>query len=498
MSALIGVDTLIMTVVILLLAASWRLYQKRKYYRNVTTKLPTIFGIPFIGIVHMMLNVNKVYQKIGKGFDNLKASTCCIWVATTPYVLTVDPEVIKHITSSPEFLNKSKDLYTHFQNGVFSGLLVSPAKKWKADRKIINPFFAHNNLLSLIPTFNDKANNVKNKLARLAGQGEQKIFAILKECGLQLSLLTIMDMKLEESSETYTEIVEAFNVFIDHMEKDLLYSWLGLGFLSRTPQYNRILKYIQDLMRSLTKKHLAQQIESEAMNNFVENKQAMIDITIKALRQGIFNENQVDIEGFTMLAASYETSVGATYTCLLMLAMHPEIQERVFQEIRSVFPDGITSVEYDDLKKLPYLDMFISEALRIAPPGPYIGRQTVDDTELYPGVMLPKDAQVLIPIYELHRRKELWGPEASRFNPDNFLPENIAKRHPYSYMPFSKGSRNCIGFRYAEISIRIILIHAVRNLKFSTTFKYEDIVYVPRVTLGYKIQPPVSIEARAN
>lgn len=39
------------------------------------------------------------------------------------------------------------------------------------------------------------------------------------------------------------------------------------------------------------------------MNNFVENKQAMIDITIKALRQGIFNENQVDIEGFTMLAA---------------------------------------------------------------------------------------------------------------------------------------------------------------------------------------------------
>ncbi|XP_069966062.1 probable cytochrome P450 313a4 isoform X2 [Bactrocera oleae] len=436
MSALIGVDTLIMTVVILLLAASWRLNQKRKYYRNVTTKLPTIFGIPFIGIVHMMLNVNKVYQKIGKVFDNLKASTCCIWVATTPYVLTVDPEVIKHITSSPEFLNKSKDLYTHFQNGVFSGLLVSP--------------------------------------------------------------VTIMDMKLEESSETYTEIVEAFNVFIDHMEKDLLCSWLGLGFLSRTPQYNRILKYIRDLMRSLTKKHLAQQIESEAMNNFVENKQAMIDITIKALRQGIFNENQVDIEGFTMLAASYETSVGATYTCLLMLAMHPEIQERVFQEIRSVFPDGITSVEYDDMKKLPYLDMFISEALRIAPPGPYIGRQTVDDTELYRGVILPKDAQVLIPIYELHRRKELWGPEASHFNPDNFLPENIAKRHPYSYMPFSKGSRNCIGFRYAEISIRIILIHAVRNLKFSTTFKYEDIVYVPRVTLGYKIQPPVSIEARAN
>ncbi|XP_050316678.1 probable cytochrome P450 313a4 [Bactrocera neohumeralis] len=430
MSILSGMETLIITAVILLLTASWRLYQKRKYYRGVTSKLPTVYGIPFIGIVYKMLDVNKIFHNFH----------------------------IKHVLTSSEFFNKAEEVYKHFQNGVFNGLIVAPAKKWKADRKIISTFLAHNNNVAWIPAFNSIS--LKNKLERLVGQGEQDIYTIIKS--------------------TY-----AFKLF-------------GVAFLSRTPHYNRVRKYLKDLVQSLTKKHLAQQLESEAMNNVVEDKQAMVDITVKAMRQGLFSEKQVVVEGFTMLAASYETSAAVLYTCMLMLAMHPEIQERVFQEIRSVFPIEVISVEYEDLKKLPYLDMFFSEALRLAPPISFIARKTAQDSEICPGVILPKGAQIAISIYELHRRKEIWGPDASRFNPDNFLPENIVKRHPYSYMPFSKGARNCLGFRYAEISLRIAVIHAVRSLKFSTTFKYEDIVHVPHISLRYKVQPPLSIEVRAN
>ncbi|XP_050341870.1 probable cytochrome P450 313a4 isoform X2 [Bactrocera neohumeralis] len=445
MSAIIGVETLIITVIILLLSASWRLYQKRKYYSNVTSKLPIICGIPLIGAAYHVFDVNKLFNNISNGFDIMKTLTGCMWVAATPYVLTIDTEVIKHVTTSPEFLNKAPDLYTQFHNDILNGLIVSPAKKWKISRKALNPFLAHNNIVALFPAFNQNANNVKNKLARLAGQGEQDIFNIIKDCGLQLSLLTIVGLKLEEGSEKHRETLRAFNALADHMAMDLVLGWLGLGFLSRTPHYKRVVKSLRKIVQS-----------------------------------------------------SYETSVGAAYTCLVLLAMHPEIQERLFQEIRSVFPDEITSVEYDDLKKLPYLDMCVSEALRLVPPAAFIGRQTVHDTELCPGVILPKGTQVLLAIYVLHRRKEIWGPDAHRFNPDNFLPENVAKRHPYSYMPFSKGPRNCIAARYAQITLRIILIHTLRRLKFSTTFKYEDIILEPKVTLGFKIEPPLNIEVRTN
>ncbi|XP_036340494.1 probable cytochrome P450 313a4 [Rhagoletis pomonella] len=309
-----------------------------------------------------------------------------------------------------------------------------------------------------------------------------------------MNILTIMGTKIDEGSENYKEVMNAFNILAHRTAQNSVYSSVGLGFLTLTPEYKKTLKYLRELVCDLIKKNPSLKAESD---EYEDGKQALVNLAVKAMKQGLFTASDVEIESFTMIAASYETSAIVVYSALVLLAMHPEIQERAFEEVRSVFPDGITSVEYDDLKKFPYLDMVIAEALRLAPPIPYIGRQAINETELRPGVTIPKEMQVIIPIFELHRRKELWGPEAARFNPENFLPGNIAKRHPCAYMAFSKGPRNCIGVRYAEFTLHVLLITLLRSLKFSTTFKYDDIVFMPNVTLSYKVEPLLSIEVRA-
>lgn len=141
----------------------------------------------------------------------------------------------------------------------------------------------------------------------------------------------------------------------------------------------------------------------------------------------------------------YETSATATAHCLLMLAMHPNVQNQMYEEITEVFTSDDIKINNDTLSQLKYMDRVIKESMRIAPVGPVIFREALEDFELTPGCVVPKGTTFILNIYGLHRSKEIWGPNALNFDPDNFLTENVTKRHTCSYIPFSTGRRNCIG-----------------------------------------------------
>lgn len=90
------------------------------------------------------------------------------------------------------------------------------------------------------------------------------------------------------------------------------------------------------------------------------------------------------------------------------------------------------------------LDCFLKETMRLFPSGPILARQVVEETELANGLILPKNYHINIHIFDIHRNPKHWdSPE--EFRPDRFLTENCQKRHPYAYIPFSAGSRNCLG-----------------------------------------------------
>lgn len=98
--------------------------------------------------------------------------------------------------------------------------------------------------------------------------------------------------------------------------------------------------------------------------------------------------------------------------------------------------------------------------------------------------------------YTLHRSAEVWGEDAEKFNPDHFLPENIENRHPYAFIPFASGARNCIGEKYAMLSIKIMIINLLKAYKFSTNLKLDELETEMHVTLKLINKFRVSVKPR--
>lgn len=158
--------------------------------------------------------------------------------------------------------------------------------------------------------------------------------------------------------------------------------------------------------------------------------------------------------------------------------MNQDVQTRCYEEVIDVV--GINKqIEFSDLPKLKYLDMILSESLRILPIVPYIGRHSSAPLDLskyqernnvwvftwiiaiIDAVTIPEDIDILIPIFRLHRNPKYY-PDPLKFNPERFSPEQIAKRPQYSYIPFSGGPRNCIGTFYAKFCYNLLLSYFLR------------------------------------
>lgn len=238
--------------------------------------------------------------------------------------------------------------------------------------------------------------------------------------------------------------------------------------------------------------------DKETIGYEEDDSKPFYDIFIDQIlkNKGLFSDRQIWEHILTILAAGYETSATCLSHAMLFLAIFQDVQGNVVDEINEVFPDSDTEITVEKLGKLQYMERVIKETLRLAPVGPVIFRETREKFEIEPGLVIPKGVVFILHIYCLHRSKQIWGERADEFDPDNFLPERVAERHPAAFIPFSFGKRNCIGLRYAMLSMKVILLRMLQNYKFTTHLKYSELRFKSTLTLQLIGKHLVQIERR--
>jgi len=174
------------------------------------------------------------------------------------------------------------------------------------------------------------------------------------------------------------------------------------------------------------------------------------------------NDNELIAQMVVSLLGGYHTVSCTLSLVCYHLAVYPDIQEKVFEEISHIYASR-EKVTHDELKDLLYLQACISETLRLYPPGFFITR-TINQSCTIKDIPFKKGMGVCIPIYALHRDEEFWQ-EPDSFKPERFLPENKDSINQFAYLPFGSGPRSCIGMRFAMMEIKTILVKMLQKYR---------------------------------
>ncbi|XP_046382242.1 uncharacterized protein LOC124153185 [Ischnura elegans] len=203
-----------------------------------------------------------------------------------------------------------------------------------------------------------------------------------------------------------------------------------------------------------------------------------------------FDDDDYVAQAFSFYLAGYETTSTVASFALFELAANPDVQDKLREEIDSVLSEEVDRrVNYDAILKMKYLQMVINEVLRKYPPFPTLDRVcTQDYRRADMGLTIAKGTIVMVPIHGLQMDPKYF-PDPEVFNPERFSPEGKREWPSQAYLPFGDGPRICIGMRFAQMQIALVLVCLLSRLRVSLTAEHQGMRTCPPSTKGFLLSP---------
>lgn len=339
-------------------------------------------------------------------------------------------------------------------------MLLSDGQTWFQHRRMLTPAFHYDILKPYVNLMADSVKVMLDKWEQLVTQDSHlEIFGHVS----LMTLDTVMkcafsyqgSVQTDRNSHSYIQAVGNLNsLFVARLrsalyQNDIIYRLSPEGRLSR--QACQLAHQHTDQVIRLRKAHL--QKEGEMENLRKKRHLDFLDILLFARMENGSSLSDTDLraEVDTFMFEGHDTTASGISWIFYALASHPEYQQRCREEIRSLLGDG-TSITWDHLGQMPYTTMCIKEAMRLYPPVPAIIRELSKPITFPDGRSLPAGIIISLSIYALHHNPKVW-PNPEVFDPSRFAPGSA--QHSHAFLPFSGGSRNCIGKQFAMNEMKV-------------------------------------------
>nr|UZE89854.1 cytochrome P450 CYP4C163 [Chrysoperla zastrowi sillemi] len=497
-----------MYAVLFLIAAIFVLWHKNKNDRTVKLieQFPGPQKLPIVGTSWTLLGVpvNKLFSYISSEYDRYYPGPYRTWLGPTPAINIYKPEHIECIVNNQKHITKGLT-YNFLHPWLGQGLLTSSGEKWFKHRRMITPAFHFKILDQFVEVFFEKCDIMTKRLERHSDGKYFDIYPYITRCALDIICETAMGVPINAQVDQDSEYVTALYEVSDLTMKRSVLPWLQPDIIWNNvadgKRYYQCLAILHGFTNSVIKgrreSRKSNVAETVSKDDDIGSKKRMafLDVLLEAQEKDpTLSDTDIREEVDTFMFEGHDTTTAAICWSLFMLGLHPEVQEKAYQEIKQIFQGSNRSLTKQDLLEMKYLEMVIKEALRLFPSVPIIGRVLKEDQEI-DGKLVPKETVIFVNIHKSQRDPAHFN-NPNEFNPDNFLLENSSKRHPYAYMPFSAGPRNCIGQKFALLEEKTIISTILRNFKLKSMQKMHEVNLVGSLVLRPEQGAIVSLEKR--
>ncbi|GAB0097248.1 Cytochrome P450 [Sergentomyia squamirostris] len=475
-----------MSVLIILALLSFILFAILDYGEKVRRLSGTPFtGPPFLPIVGHATGM--IFKKPSQVFDLIQQGVkefgplSRIYVVNLLFLSVTDPEYIEPILSSQVHINKTVE-YSYLKNWLGDGLLLTTGTKWHTRRKIISPAFHFKILENFVSVFDKQAKIFVEKLKQFGPKTAVDVYPLVSlytfDVICETAMGTPVNSLLNENMEYVEGVKEITNILHKRMYNALLRLDIFFKLSKSGAQERKAVKILHkwtDRVIQTRKKYLAEkktpQIISEDDDIGQKNKMALLDILLQSQADNnSLSDEDIREEVNTFMFAGHDTTTTAISFLLYNIARHPEVQEKIVEEIVSILgTDTGGNLTRGELKSLTYLECVIKESLRLYAPVPMIGRYFPQETQLK-NLRIPARSTVIIGAFCMGRDPKIF-PDPETFKPERFFAD--VPRNPFSHIPFSAGPRNCVGQKFALLEMKTSVVRLLQNFKLTVDPGYD-------------------------
>ncbi|KAI9432668.1 cytochrome P450 [Lactarius indigo] len=424
-----------------------------------------------------------------------------------------DPKACNNIVIKDQLVFEQTEAVLHWNKHAFGpGLLATSGAQHRKQRKLLNPVFNVNHLRYLSPIFHEVTQQLCESLDLLVAHGPHEINLVPWMSKLALELIGQAGLgysfgTFEDSNDEFLSAIKQWVQFDYHLKAHRnLFPYVSKMFPSKMlkfvgrmlpwPSLNRIMDLAEILnahARAIyeTKKRLLKSTD-DATAQQIGNGKDIISLLMRAnavaSEDDQLSEEEI-VAQVMMLTLTATASTSATLSRVLdLLSLQPDVQDKLREELREACREN-EELTHDHLVSLPFLEAVCRETLRLYPAVPGVTRTALSDVILplsapihdvdgrkIHEVFVPKDTNVYIHTYNLNRDPSIWGPDATEWKPERWLaplPESVLEAHIQgiyaNMMTFIGGPRACIGFKFAQLEIKVALSQLIPAFRFEPT-----------------------------